>query len=473
MSIKEISNKDVIWSYLAQVFSVLSGLITLPLILKLLSTEEIGMNYLILTLGSLVSLFDFGFAPQFGRNITYIFSGSQKLFKEGVAVSDMSLGINYRLLATMILTAKHVYRRLAVFVLFVMLFFGSTYVYTVTNGFTNINHALEIWVVYSFSIFFKIYYSYYSALLLGKGLILESKKAMVYSKLVYVLLTFIFLYSDLGLFGVVLANLISPFVSRFISFKYFFTKDLNNKIKVYEISKEEKLELFRTIWHNAKKLGLVFIGSHAISKLSIFLAGLYLSLSDIASYGLMIQIFALLSTISGMIFSVYQPRFSSLRSSNNIKVLKEEFAFSMNIYYLTFIIGAFILIYTGPYLLTFIGSNAILPSKSILILFSIVVFLEGNHSNFATLIVTNNNVPFVTSSLVAGFFIGLGSFLSLNFTSYDILGLVLVQGLVQLAYANWKWPHVVCKEFKINFTSFLFTGLDQSISSLKARLYDR
>lgn len=35
------------------------------------------MNYLMLTVGSLVSLFDFGFAPQFGRNITYVFAGAQ------------------------------------------------------------------------------------------------------------------------------------------------------------------------------------------------------------------------------------------------------------------------------------------------------------------------------------------------------------------------------------------------------------
>ncbi len=90
-----------------------------------------------------------------------------------------------------------------------------------------------------------------------------------------------------------------------------------------------------------------------------------------------------------------------------------------------------------------------------MLLFAVVLFLEGNHSNFATLIVTNNNVPFVTSSLVAGFFIAMGDYISLKYTGYGILGLVVVQGLVQIVYANWKWPYVVCKEFRLSFISFL------------------
>lgn len=79
-----LSKKDIVWGYFAHFFSLATGLITLPLILNMLSTEEIAMNYLMITIGSLESLFDFGFAPQFGRNITYIFSGAQELRKEGI-----------------------------------------------------------------------------------------------------------------------------------------------------------------------------------------------------------------------------------------------------------------------------------------------------------------------------------------------------------------------------------------------------
>lgn len=462
-----LSKTDVVWGYFAQFFSLATGLITLPLILNMLSTEEIAMNYLMITIGSMVSLFDFGFAPQFGRNITYIFSGAQELKKEGIEISTSSDNINYRLLATMIHTARYVYRRIGFVVLVVMLTFGTIYIAKATNDFSNIKNSFLIWLVYSLSTFLNVYYSYYSALLLGKGLIKESKQASVYTSLLKITLTFSFLYGGLGLLGVALANIISPFANRFISYFYFFSQDLKNKISSYKISNEEKIGLFKIIWYNSKKLGLVFFGSFAISKLGIFLAGLFLSPSDVASYGLMIQLVGIISGISSTLFSIYQPKFAELRVNNKNEILIRNFTFTQIVFYALFILGTTLLTFLGPPLLKIIQSNAVLPSTFILVLFSIIMLLEGNHSNFSTFIVTQNTIPFVKPSLIAGAAIGIGSFITLQFTDLGILGLVLVQGISQIVYANWKWPLVVCREFNISFPSFIRMGLRESYNKVK------
>jgi O-antigen/teichoic acid export membrane protein len=465
-----LSKTDVVWGYFAQFFSLATGLITLPLILNMLSTEEIAMNYLMITIGSLVSLFDFGFAPQFGRNITYIFSGAKELKKEGIEISSSSNEVNYRLLATMIHTARYVYRRIGFIVLFVMLTFGTWYISKATDGFSNVNNALIIWLVYSFSTFFNIYYSYYSSLLLGKGLIMESKKASVYTSLLKIILTFSFLYGGLGLLGVALANLISPFANRYISYFYFFTQELKSKISSYKISNREKIELFKIIWFNSKKLGLVFLGSFAIGKLGMFLSGLYLSPSEVASYGLMLQLVGIISGIASTLFSVYQPKFAELRVKNKNELLISNFAFTQNVFYILFSLGAALLILFGPTLLTIIGSNAVLPPTFIIVLFSIIMLLEGNHSNFATFIVTGNSIPFVIPALIAGAAIGIGSYLSLQFTNLGIIGLVLVQGMTQIVYSNWKWPLVVCREFNISFPLFVKMGFRESYNKLKVAI---
>lgn len=466
----KISKKDVWWSYFAHFFNIGSGIIILPLILRILSAEEIGMNYLMLSIGSLVALFDFGFAPQFGRNITYVFSGAQELKKEGVDNNKDDGKINYHLLANMIHTARYVYLRLSVFVLLLMLTLGSLYIHKVTNGFTSVHNSFVIWLIFSISTFFNIYYSYYISLLTGKGLIMESKKAIVFSRLAYILLTGAFLYLGLGLLGVALANLIAPFVSRYISYYYFFTPEFKKEIGIYTISKEEKVDLFTIIWYNAKKLGIVYISSYIITKLSFFLAGLYLSLTDIASFGLMVQLIGIVAGISGTLFGIYQPMFSSLRVKKNNQLLIREFAFTMNVKYVLFLIGTFFLVFLGPWILALIGSNATLPSDLILLLYALVVLLEKNSSYFGTIIVTGNDVPFVKPALIAGGVIALGSFLSLEYTSLGILGLIAVQGLTQLAYNNWKWPSVVCKEFNINFISFLKIGFKESLNHLKRYL---
>jgi O-antigen/teichoic acid export membrane protein len=460
-----MKDKDVIWAYLGQFFSLFAGLVTLPFILSMLTPTEIGMNYLLLTLGSLVTLFDFGFTPQFSRNITYIFSGAQNLQKEGVLIIKES-EINFKLLATMISTAKYIYRKLAFFVLLIMLTFGTIYIYYATDGFKEVENSLLIWCLYSLSIFFNLYYSYYATLLLGKGMIMETNKAIVFSKILYIFLALVFLYFGWGLISIVLANLFSPFLNRYISYRYFFTPELVKNLN-FEITKIEKLELFEIIWYNSKKLGLVFIGSYAINKFSVFIAGIYLGLSEIASYGLMIQIFTLIGVMANILFSTSQPVFSSLRTNGENEVLIKKFSATMITFYFLFIIGSLLLILYGSNLLALFGSNIYLPQSEILIFFSLVLLLEINHSNFATFIVTDNKVPFVIPSLIAGFFIALGDYISLEYTSFGILGLVFVQFIVQLVYANWKWPLYVLKEFKISFIKFLILGKNQIYIKIK------
>lgn len=471
--IKSISKKDVIWGYGAQFFSIASGVLVLPLILHLLSPEEIGMNYLMLTVGSLVALFDFGFGPQFGRNITYIFSGAQELRKEGIDNEVGEKQINYRLLATMIFTARFVYRRLSLVVLLVMLSLGTLYIYKVTNGFTNVHYSLYIWLVYSISTFFNIYYTYYASLLIGKGMIMESKKAMVYSKIVYIIINIALLWLGVGLFSIAIANLLAPFVERFISHHYFFTKEFKIEIDQFVITKKEKLDLFNIVWHNARKLGLVFIGSYAITRFAMFLGGLYLSLEDIASYGLMLQLVGLISSISSTLFVIYNPQFTELSIKGKMDELKKKFAFSMGIYYIFFTVGGLFLVLIVPELLVLIKAKAVLPVSSILILYLVIMLLENNHSFFATMIVITNTVPFMWVSLITGGFIALGSYLSLTFTNLGLFGLVLTQGVVQLAYNNWKWPSIIFNKYNLSLFAFLRLASSEIFNKMKTYSYGR
>jgi O-antigen/teichoic acid export membrane protein len=462
-----LSKKDVYWSFFARFLDIAAGLIILPLILRILSAEEIGMNYLMLSIGSLVILFDFGFAPQFGRNISYVYSGAQELKKEGVQVVDLKSQVNFRLLATMIFTARYVYRRLSIIVLFVMLSLGSIYIYHVTKGFTNVSNSLIIWLIYSASTFFNIYYSYYTSLLTGRGLITASRKATVFSRLTYIILSSTFLFLGMGLLGVVLAEFIAPFVKRHISYISFFTRDLKQTISRFDILNNEKIELFKIIWYNSRKMGIVFICTFFTTKFGLFLAGLYLPLSEIASFGLMIHLIGFIVGISSTLFEIYQPRFSSLRIKGDNKTLIKEFAFSMNIFYVLYIAGVLFLILFGQDILTAIGSNAFLPSFWILSIYAFVIFLEANHSNYATFITTSNNIPFVVPAVIGSLFIVLGSYISLEFTGMGILGLILIQGITESAYDNWKWPLVVHKEFNISLKSFLFTGFNESVNRVK------
>ena len=117
----QVRSKDLFWGYFTDIFVISSGVITLPIILNLLSDDEIGLNYLMLSIASVVSLIDFGFTPQFSRNLTYIFSGAEKLNKEGVNKNSVSQAINYRLLSLTIKTSKIVYAFLGILTFILMI----------------------------------------------------------------------------------------------------------------------------------------------------------------------------------------------------------------------------------------------------------------------------------------------------------------------------------------------------------------
>ncbi len=456
-----ISKKDIAWSYVAQFFNVGAGLFTLPLILHMLTTEEIAMNYLMMTVGSLVALIDFGFAPQFGRNVTYVFSGAQKLEKEGIN-EDVSGNVSYRLLKGLILVAKKVYLYMSVAVLVMMLTFGTWYIWSVTKGFSNVDNALWIWLLYSVSTFFNIYFYYYSSLLTGRGLIKDSKMAIMASKIVYIAISYSLLLAGWGLISVCIANFVSPFVDRWMSYHYFYDEELKRKLAEEQVSSSETKEIFDAIWHNAKKLGVSSVCGYLTMRASMFIAGLYLTSSAIASYGLMNQLVGILTGVSGTLFASYIPKITSHIASNDREGMVRSFSWAMNIYYLLFLSGSIVLVVVGPVALSLIGSKTTLPETPLLIVFLVVILLENNHSNYCTLISMGNSVPFYKPGLFFAITIVVLDFVVLKYTDLGLWGIVLVQGGVQLSFNNWYWPHWVCKDAHTSFARFVLIGFQES-----------
>ena len=100
----EIRKMDIIWGYLAQFLNIGVGILILPMILKKLSSQELGIWYIFLAISNLVYLLDFGFLPTIQRNISYVFSGAQELKEEGI--SKIGKEINYQLLYDLIAVSK-------------------------------------------------------------------------------------------------------------------------------------------------------------------------------------------------------------------------------------------------------------------------------------------------------------------------------------------------------------------------------
>ena len=79
----QIGREDLYWNYGATFLKIASSALLLPLILRMMSSEMVGIWSVFMTVTAFASLLDFGFCGSFTRNITYVFSGVVKLKKEG------------------------------------------------------------------------------------------------------------------------------------------------------------------------------------------------------------------------------------------------------------------------------------------------------------------------------------------------------------------------------------------------------
>lgn len=456
----QLKKKDIYWSYIAQFLSLGTGAITIPIILNKLSAPEIGLNYILVTIGSIIALIDLGFAPQFARNFTYIFSGAKELKKEGIG--EVSENISYELLASLLKTARCIYSVLGIIAIFLLLIIGTPYLYYTTKGFTIVPNALLIWIIYSVGIFFQIYYSYYFSMLLGAGLIKEQKIAIISNKILYIIILLSFLFFGWGLLSVALAQMLSPFIGRWLSYKYFYTEDIRKELSPFkQIQRKKIIENFKILWYNAKRTAVMLVGAYAILRMNMFIAGLFMTLEEFGSYGLMVQLTGLLGSVANTVIQISQPKFASLRAKSQFTKLLSSFSVALLTSYWIYLIGGTVYVLWGNDILYFFKSNAILPNRTILLIYSIVIMLEYNHASFASLISANNNVPFAPASIITGIFICIGSFIILKYSTFGILGLVLVQGLCQGVYQNWKWPQYALREYNISYKELILLGLNK------------
>lgn len=448
-----ITKRDIAWSYLAQVFNLGTGLITLPIILKLLSPEEVGFNYILISINSIVTLFDMGFSGQFARYLTYIFSGAQNIQKDGIP-EDYKDNINEHLLACTITTARKIYFYISLFAFICLMSFGTLYIYNVTEGLTLINNALSIWCIFCISAFFNIYFLYYNSFLQSKGLIMITKKAQVWSRLVQILITFSMLFAGYGLLSVVVASLISPFIFRYISYKSFYTSDIIILLDNNEVSKNDIKRIFYILLHNAKKMGIISVLASAIGYASTLVIGKYMSLSDVGSYGLMVQLTGIVMGLASIHFSSIIPKLANLMVKKDSIGIKFQFGLSMFSFVIISLLG-FVGVLLAPFIFGIFNFKTQLPNYSILIIYYVYKVIDQTQCLYSQLFLINNDLRFYSSAIITG----IVSFISLYFSlhmGYGLIGVVLAPAITLYLYAAWKWPVTASIYFDIDTVKDIF-----------------
>lgn len=444
-----INRKDIFWNYLATFLKLFSSLLLIPIILHKMPGEIVGIWNIFITIASFLVLVDFGFNSSFTRTITYIFSGVQELSVIGHGTNSANeLGYNTTLLKGTIKVMRQFYLRLAGIVFIVLVVFGTVYLRQILKSYTGNHTEIYIaWVLFLLINTYNLYTLYYESLLLGAGLIKRAKQIIIVGQIVYLITATILILLGFNLIAIVLAQVLSVLIVRYFSYKTIFTPAFKQTLS--ENILQENEGILKSIMPNAVKMGLTSIGGFMVQKSAILIGSLYLTLPEIASYGITIQIINVLATIALIYHTTYLPKITQLRVAGNKNEIRALYINGKIIYVVLFLVGAIAIYFLGAPILSFIKSRTPLVSGLLLILLLLVAFVENNIIMASNIILSKNEVPFYKASLVSGLVIVLCLYLFFQFTNFGFLSMAIVPLVVDLLYQAWKWPLEVTRDFSI------------------------
>lgn len=430
--IKRLSAQPELWSVLAMVLRNFGSILLLPIILRTVPTEQMGLWYVLLAVGGFAALADLGLSQTVGRFASSLTQGSGWLCKQGIANATTPGAVEVSL-ASFTRAARVLHRYVATGTLVTMLVAAF---FTFFDRQHQCAHSQETYLAFGLFLIANTYGAYArwrSVILTGLGEVTYVARQTVVGTLVYLLSTSVALYLGGGLVALALGFAIQPFVTNFLLIRRMSTLVLDHDDKNTLTTRQ----ILALIWPNSWRIGLVMLGSFLINSANTLLIGRYLSLELTAQYGLSLQLINVLNIVAYMFIQVRLPQMVKLRVEDNNSGIVGLFGRQIIVGITTFTLGAAVIITLGQNILTLVGSKTKLLSTLPLTFLCFYKILEYHHGAFSILIVSENKVPFVLPTLISGLAIVLlGIWWGQD---YGLWGIMAATALVQGAFNNW-WP---------------------------------
>ena len=430
---QRVSQSTVSWGLAATILRFGSALILLPLVLRRISPEELGLWYIFVSLGALAALMDLGFAPVVVRSAGYLWAGSPSLLRFGIDRADRETEIrppNLALLSELVASLRVYYLCTGVVLFLLLGMAGGVWIWHKSVGLTNAVSILLAFFAYALGVSFAFANSLWPALLSGINAVRLAQQITVACLLAYFVLAVAGLWLGYGIWALVLATIVAGLAERIIGRAVF-----GNLISLPP--GKFNPSIIRVLWPNAWRTAAVGLGAFMILQANTLICSAFLDLRTTASYGLSLQAGTLLIGMSSIWVTLKMPMINQLRAQGLLDRIAQIFRQRIILSLLTFVFGGIVLLSLGkPLLELFHTRTQLLPTALLATLF-LIQLLEMHHSLYGELVYSENVNPFVKPALISGIVVII---LSLLLTPrFGVWGMLLSTGVVQLCFNNW-WP---------------------------------
>jgi Na+-driven multidrug efflux pump len=292
---------------------------------------------------------------------------------------------------------------------------------------------------------YSLYTTYYDSLIRGKGLVKRSQQIQITGQSIYLIVAIALILLHFNLIAVVSAQALSILVIRILSYRTLYTVEFKQLLQ--SVSAQPRKRILQTIYPNAVKMGLNNLAAFAVQRSSIILGALYLSLDDIAVYGITMQITWIILSIANGYFYTYIPKITQQQVHTHIHGIKQIYLKGLLLSFLIFITLGLLFVCCGELVLHFIKSQTLLLPKNLMVIVLLLIFHESFIQITSNISLTRNEVPFFKIALIIGVMTLVLIYIFLQYTNLGILGLIIAPGITECFH--WIWMTIVLKSLNI------------------------
>lgn len=454
-----VKKGDVIWSYLSVITTMSTNIVVIPFVVYYLSGDMLGLWYVFGSFGAIAHLFDFGFTSTFARNITYCWSGARSLKTTGVEHTE-NKEPDFFLMKNILQTSRRVYFIIAFAILFLMLTVGLWYINHLTKHIIGYSHIIA-YLGYTIGVFLNMYYNYYDSFLRGVGAVKNVSKNRTIAKMLQISTMIISLVLGAGIIGVSTAYVVFGLTFRTLCRNQFYKyQGIGDKLGMVKntVTFEQSKNMFKTIWFNAWREGLIQISMYCGEQVSVFICSIYLSLQETGVYSLGLQIANAVATISCVLYSTYQPSIQSSYLKNDWDSIRQ----SMSIIVVSFIsilfLGILGTIFIGIPILRYIKPSAVVSIPILLGIF-INQFNMRFRNCYSSYFSCTNRLIYMKSFIIGAILCLVLSFIFMGWLHWGVWGLISAQIISQIIFNIWYWPIKAHKEMNMGILQTISLGV--------------
>jgi O-antigen/teichoic acid export membrane protein len=365
-----------------------------------------------------------------------VVSGVKELKTTGYQiVEEENSEIDYSLFKGLINAMKWFYSRVAVILFVLLATAGTYYMHTVLKNYSGDHTEVYIaWAILVAINSYSLYTMYYDSIMQGKGLIKRSKQILIAGQSIYLIVAVVLILLRFNLIAIVSAQALSIIVRRVLSHYVIFTPEFKHLLKVS--TGRAKRDFIKPILPNSVKLGVHLFFDFLSTKSLILIGAMFFSLTEMASYGITMNIITIIIGLSSVYYASYVPKFSALCVQHNNVAMRSLHKKSLFMLLSTFVACGTLLLLFGDWAFALIHSNTNLLPR----LYVFIALLIGCHYAYVcmvgTIVSAQNEIPYWRTTVVVAILNVSLLLLSVHFTNVGILALIIIPATGLL---NWVW----------------------------------